>query len=286
MVNMIEVISLIENTGLLNRKDLRTEHGLSLFIGSKGQQILFDTGTSGNFHLNAQKLDVKTAKVTLAVISHHHSDHGGGLATFLEENHKAKVYLRNSSTEQFYLDIFGLLRRRISLDETLFQLHPQRFVFVSKFSEIAPDVFILTKINQRHATPKGNRHLFIGTGSSKRLDGFEHELILVIRQNTGLVVFTGCSHHGILNMLDSVLEHFPGQTIKAVFGGFHLIDLPLINSMAGSKNDVEELGQAILKYPIEKVYTGHCTGIKAYRILKEVMGAKLEYFAAGDKAAV
>ncbi len=40
---MMEVISLIENTGLLNRKDLRKEHGLSLFIGSKDQQILFSS---------------------------------------------------------------------------------------------------------------------------------------------------------------------------------------------------------------------------------------------------
>lgn len=282
----MEVISLVENTALLDRKGLHTEHGLSLCISSKDQQILFDTGISGNFHWNAQKLNVDTAKVTLAVISHHHFDHGGGLATFFEANHKAKVYLRNSSTEQFYLDIFGLFRRQIGLDETLFQLHPQRFVHVSQFSEIVPDVFILTKINKRHATPKGNRYLFMGAGPSKRLDGFEHELILVIRQNPGLVVFTGCSHHGILNMLDAVLEHFPGQTIKAVFGGFHLIDLPLINSMAGSKAGVEELGKAILKYPIEKIYTGHCTGLKAYQILKEVLGTKLKYFATGDRTEV
>ena len=165
----MEVISLVENTGLRNRKDLRTEHGLSLLIRSKDQQILFDTGISGNFHLNAQKINVNTAKVNLAVISHHHFDHGGGLATFLEANHQANVYLRNSSTEQFYLDIFGLLGRRIGLDETLFQLHPHRFVFVSQFSEIVPDVFILTKINKRHPLPKGNRHLFIGTGSSLSL---------------------------------------------------------------------------------------------------------------------
>ena len=45
----MEIISLVENTGLLNRKDLRTEDGLSLFILSKDQQILFDTGISGNF---------------------------------------------------------------------------------------------------------------------------------------------------------------------------------------------------------------------------------------------
>lgn len=283
---MLEIISLIENMGLPNRKDLRSEHGLSLFIGSKDQQILFDTGISGNFALNAKQLNVNTAKITHAVISHHHFDHGGGLATFLEENQQARVYLRKSSTEQFYLDIFGLLRRPVGLDEAPFQLHPQRFVFVNQFSEISPDVFILTKINQEHAMPKGNRHLFIGSGPAKRPDDFEHELILVIRQSTGLVVFTGCSHHGILNMLDAVLEHFPGQTIKAVFGGFHLIDLPLINSMAGSKQDVKELGRAILKYPIERIYTGHCTGIKAYRILKEVMGTKLEYFATGDRTEV
>lgn len=282
----MKIISLIENSRLLGRKDLLIEHGLSLYIDANDQQILFDTGISGKFRQNAQNLNVNTANVSHAVISHHHFDHGGGLATFFEENRKAKVYLRNSITEQFYLDIFGLIRRSVGLDEALFKQHPQRFVLVDQFFEIAPDVFILTKIGIRNKLPEGNRHLFIGTGSTKRLDDFEHELILVIKQNTGLVVFTGCSHHGILNMLDSVLEHFPGQTIKAVFGGFHLIDLPLINSMAGSKGDIEELGEVILKYPVEKVYTGHCTGIKAYRILKEVMGEKLEYFATGCRTEV
>jgi 7,8-dihydropterin-6-yl-methyl-4-(beta-D-ribofuranosyl)aminobenzene 5'-phosphate synthase len=282
----MEVVSLIENSGLPNRKDLRTEHGLSLFIRLEDQQILFDTGISGSFHLNAQKLGVRVSDVTSAVVSHHHFDHGGGLATFLEANDRARVYLRNSSTEQFYLNLFGLLNRRVGLDETLFSRHPQRFVPISQFSEITPGMFILTKINKRHVMPKGNRHLFVGAGPSKRLDDFEHELILVIRQSTGLVVFTGCSHHGILNMLEAVLEHFPSQPIKAVFGGFHLIDLPLINTMAGNKADIEELGKAMLKYPIEKVYTGHCTGLRAYRILKDVLGAKLQYFATGDKTEV
>jgi 7,8-dihydropterin-6-yl-methyl-4-(beta-D-ribofuranosyl)aminobenzene 5'-phosphate synthase len=151
----MDIIALVENTGLPDRKDLRTEHGLSLFIRSGDRRILFDTGASGSFHLNAQKLAVNTADVTLAVISHHHADHGGGLATFLAANQEASVYLRSSSTEQFYLDVFGLLRRRVGLDETLFKLHPRRFVPVSQFSEIAPDVFILTRIDKRSPLPKG-----------------------------------------------------------------------------------------------------------------------------------
>jgi len=277
----MKVISLVDNNRLPQRKDLHTEPGLSLCIFTDEQQVLFDTGVSGVFHSNAHRLNVDIAHISLAVLSHHHFDHGGGLAAFLEANTQAKIYLRSSSTERLYLHLFGLFRRRIGLDESLFQHYPQRFTFINQFAEIAPDVFILTKMEKHHPMPKGNRHLFIRTGHSSRLDDFEHELILVIRGSGGLVVFTGCSHHGIQNMLDAVLEHFQGQTIKAVFGGFHLIDLPLINTMAGSRENIEELGCAIMEYPIRKIYTGHCTGAKAYRILREVVGVKLEYFATG-----
>jgi 7,8-dihydropterin-6-yl-methyl-4-(beta-D-ribofuranosyl)aminobenzene 5'-phosphate synthase len=77
----MKIVSLVENTRLLDRKDLLTEHGLSLYILLKDLQILFDTGISGKFHQNAQKLNKNTADVTYAVISHHHFDHGGGLGT-------------------------------------------------------------------------------------------------------------------------------------------------------------------------------------------------------------
>lgn len=282
----MRVAALIENTRIPQRRDLHTEPGLALCIQMEERQILFDTGVSGTFLSNAQRLQVDIAQVNLAVISHHHFDHGGGLQTFLEVNDHSKIYLKSSCTENFLLDIFGLIRRQVGLDETLFQNYPQRFTFTDRFCEIASNVFIVTEIKKLHPLPKGNRHLFMDDGNSKQLDDFEHELILVIKRDTGLVIFTGCSHHGILNMLDAVVAHFPAQPIKALFGGFHLIDLPLINTMAGSKEDVEELGRAMLKYPIEKIYTGHCTGQKAYHILKEVLGTKLEYFATGRQIEV
>ncbi len=279
----MEVISLIDNNANPFGMDLHSERGLSVCIKIKGHQILFDTGVTGSFLLNAEKLGVNIADTSFAVLSHHHYDHGGGLRTFFEANSRARLYLRSSSTERFYIHFFGLIQRRIGLDEELFHQSPLRFEYVDQFSEVAPNVFILTKIDKRHPTPKGNRHLFIHAEHSKRLDDFEHELILVVREKENLVVFTGCSHHGILNMLDAVLSQFPNQRIKAVFGGFHLIDLPFKNSMAGSKKDVEALGRAILQYPIEKVYTGHCTGMRAYRVLKETMGEKLDYFATGSR---
>ncbi len=32
---------------------------------------------------------------------------------------------------------------------------------------------------------------------------------------------------------------------------------------------------------IEKYYTGHCTGIKAYELMKEILGDRLNYFYPG-----
>jgi metal-dependent hydrolase (beta-lactamase superfamily II) len=113
------------------------------------------------------------------------------------------------------------------------------------------------------------------------LDDFAHELVLVLTEHDGLVVFTGCSHQGILNMVEAVTQAFPGSPLKAVFGGFHLVILPTLNFMAGSRDEVRGIGIRMLEYPLECVYTGHCTGSHAFQVLKGAMGKKLEYIATG-----
>jgi 7,8-dihydropterin-6-yl-methyl-4-(beta-D-ribofuranosyl)aminobenzene 5'-phosphate synthase len=136
---------------------------------------------------------------------------------------------------------------------------------------------------QQYALPKGNRRLFVKRGGTYRRDSFAHELAMVVKEGPEWVVFTGCAHSGILNMVVTVTKQFPEVPIKAVFGGFHLIGLPVLNTMAGSKGQVRSIGEELLNYPIERVYTGHCTGPKAYRVLKEVMAERLESFPTGSE---
>lgn len=282
----MKVMALIENTKQEGREDLVAEHGLSLYIECDGKKILFDTGASEAFAQNAQKLDVNLKDVDALVVSHHHFDHGGGLARFLEMNREAKVYLRKCDERDFYFRVPAIKSMYIGLDQELQQEQATRFEFIDGFTEVLPDVYILTGISRQYPQPKGNRRLFVKKDNTFSHDTFQHELIMVIREEDGLVVFTGCSHHGVLNMIASAAQQFPGLPIKAVFGGFHLIGLPKLNTMAGSKKEVRNLGAELLKYPVEQVYTGHCTGKKAYRVLKGVMADKLDYFPTGSEVVV
>ena len=85
---------------------------------------------------------------------------------------------------------------------------------------------------------------------------------MVIKERDGLVIFTSCAHSGVLNMVDTAMDLFPGEKIKAVVGGFHLVGLPLFNSIGGTKQGIKDLGLALSQYPIDKLYTGHYTGQK------------------------
>ena len=84
----MRIITLIEN--VINSGNLQAEHGLSLYIETDKQKILFDTGQSDMFIQNAHKLGVNIEDIDSLVLSHGHYDHTGGLYTFLEKNSKAK----------------------------------------------------------------------------------------------------------------------------------------------------------------------------------------------------
>lgn len=277
----MKITTLIENHTNDAAPDLTAEHGLSLHIEHGGLSILFDTGATGAFSDNADQLGVDLSAVDLVVLSHHHYDHGGGLETFFATNTHAKVYLRSADVGEPYVRSFGLIRRYIGLDETLFERYADRFVFVDEFTEIAPGVLLFTNIAQTYDRPKGNKYLYLRRDDGYVHDPFKHELILAIRVEDGIVIFTGCSHSGALNMVETVIDRFPDVPVKAVIGGFHLIGMPVFKTMGGSRKEVQAIGNEMLTYPVHCYYTGHCTGEKAYNVLKDVMGERLHEITTG-----
>ena len=56
--------------------------------------------------------------------------------------------------------------------------------------------------------------------------------------------------------------------------------------MAASRTEVRAIGREILDRVDGKIYTGHCTGQKAYRVLEGVMGNRLAPFTTGSSVEV
>lgn len=270
---IIKVLS--ENTS--SSEALRCEHGLSLYIETAEHRLLFDTGASSLFAENAEKMGVDLTAVDLAVISHGHYDHGGGLPAFLRINNKAKIYLNRKAFGAYYARRPGGRYDYIGLPETLspggrFVLCGDRFVIDAElelFSGVTGEAFI----------PQGNSTLFVRDGNAYLQDDFAHEQNLIITENGKTLLIAGCAHKGIVN----ILAHYraeKGLTPDVVIGGFHLYNHGTKQSEA--PETVDAIGRYLLGTD-SRYYTCHCTGIEAYDRLKAVMGERINYLATGDQ---
>lgn len=278
----MEVTSLIDHKKTTTGMRIATEWGLSLHVRGDNFSLLFDTGSSGRFVGNATALGVDIKAVEFAVLSHGHYDHGGGLRNFLVANSKAAVYMGKGADADLYAKLSGF-KRFVGLDKEIFLSYRDRIHFLDETTELRKGVLAIIPIRDLHAPPKGNRFLFRQWGSALSPDDFGHELALAVETQGGIAVFTGCSHHGALNILAAVKDALPNCPIKAMFGGLHLVSLPLSFSLSESKESVRSLGRELLHSKVEKFYTSHCTGSRGYKLLKEVMGESLEYFSAGSR---
>ncbi|RDI78168.1 hypothetical protein Vi05172_g11881 [Venturia inaequalis] len=83
----------------------------------------------------------------------------------------------------------------------------------------------------------------------------------------GLVVFTGCSHAGVVNASKHALTLGQGAPLYAVMGGYHLAD--------AQQGQIDESVGDLMALRPKLLIPGHCTGWKAKYKIEEVMGGKL-----------
>ncbi|MGL6065052.1 MAG: MBL fold metallo-hydrolase [Fusobacteriaceae bacterium] len=277
----MKIITLIENLKNEN-SNLENEHGISLYIELGDKKILFDVGKTDKFIRNAKKMGVILSDVDIVVISHGHKDHGGGLSEFFKINKKAKVFMKEEVQGEKIFKYF-FISRSIGLDSDCFIKNKDRINFISKFSEIENNIFLITDIERKYSVPNGNKYLYLKFKNKMKQDNFNHELIMVLKENNKINVFTGCSHNGIENMIDSVRDKFSKEKIQMLIGGFHLLKLPIFGIYTQEDTIIERISRKILDEKIEKVFTGHCTGEKGYEKLRKILGEKIKYFKTGDE---
>lgn len=279
----MQITTLIDNRPSPDDHELTAEWGLSLCVELNGRHLLVDMGATDAFARNAARLSIDIATIDAAIVSHHHYDHGGGLRRFLELNDHAPIYLGAAPHGDPTVKLLGFVRKYIGLDQALLAKHARRFRFVHERTEVLPGVFVLPHIGGQHVRPAGNRHLYLKRDSALVADDFRHEIVVAIRERDALVVLTACSHNGLLNMVETASAEFPGIPIRAVVGGFHLAKLPPFRGMSESARAVADIGRAVLDRGIETTYTGHCTGEKAFEVLRAAMGDRVQEIHTGSR---
>ena len=250
----MKITVLAENT---SRNDLPTEHGLSLYIEEDGKKLLFDTGQSDLFAKNAQILGKDLEAVDLAVISHGHYDHGGGLKTFLSINKTAPVYISRYAFEPHYNG-----ERYIGLDTSL--ENSDRLVFTDGETQLAEGMTLYSAPDMETADDRGGLNML--SGGALVPDDFRHEQYLLIEENGRRILISGCSHRGIIN----ISRYFRPDVL---IGGFHLHKRALDDGLTA-------IGRTLAGFGI-KYYTCHCTGTAQFDHIRPVLG-NAEYISTGD----
>ena len=90
MTSRLTLTVLVDNTTLTDRY-FAGEPGLSFLIRTAEKKILFDTGYSGLFLANAEKMGISLRDLDYVVLSHGHLDHTGGLVTLIRNLTEAKI---------------------------------------------------------------------------------------------------------------------------------------------------------------------------------------------------
>lgn len=270
---------LIENQSL--SKTLKKEHGLSIYVESLGRKILFDTGASSAFIENSKKMNINLEEINMVVISHAHIDHCGGLLKFLEINRKAMIYIHSNATKEYYLNF--IIKKNISVPKDVFLKYSDRICFINDaVTQLDHDLFLISKFNRHLPLIKSNKSLLQKIGDKYYQDEFNHEIALVLSEDNKLIIFTGCGHNGVDNMIETILPLFTEKSIKAIIGGFHLMSFFPLNILGKRKDYIINLSERLADYNIDKIYTCHCTGYKEFQILKKMMKDEIVYFSTGE----
>jgi 7,8-dihydropterin-6-yl-methyl-4-(beta-D-ribofuranosyl)aminobenzene 5'-phosphate synthase len=216
------------------KEGLETRWGFCCLVGGPEKTILFDTGPGGSLLVNMEKLAIEPQSIDTVVLSHIHPDHTGGLESFLEKNPDVAVYLPKSFPERFKDNV---------------QAQGAKVIGVGQPMEICGNVW-----------------------SAGQTGKWIKEQSLVIKTDKGLVVISGCSHPGIVNIVNEAKD-LVKDDILLVMGGFHL-------EWAG-KGKIEKVISVFKQLQVRYVGLCHGSGDKARSLFKEYFGRKYIKLGAG-----
>lgn len=249
---MIKVQTLVDD-GL--RPPLKSEHGLSVWVevtpvsGDPKVSVLLDCGQSGLFLQNADRLGVDVLSADMAVISHGHYDHSGGLPALVQKGFRAPVVIHPLSLRRrFSVQLSDTGERRMQKENGLPSpeaLSALNVRYISGYQKLAPGVLCFCLNSDAPPNPR-----LIGEDGTP--DKFPDEIFTLLSDGKNVMLYGGCTHHGLEQVL-SYVEYVLGvSSLDFFIGGLHL--------GGKSKDDICTLAADVVRFKVGLWAVNHCTG--------------------------
>lgn len=254
----MKLTTLIENHA--SRRDLKAEHGLSFLIEDGNHRILFDAGNSGAVWDNGKKLGILPETITCAVLSHSHYDHAGGIMEGISRGLSCPLVVGDGFFEEKYrisdqsAYTYTYLGCGFSRGEA--EKSFEKIQVCQELLQLSPNCWAAGRFKQRNLWEELSKRFVKQKDGQMIPDSFEDEICLVLmlpdQKSIGVVV--GCSHPGIINILENIMERFPERRLAFVAGGIHLKD----RDEEYQRKTLDEL----YRLGAENLYVNHCSGLE------------------------
>jgi 7,8-dihydropterin-6-yl-methyl-4-(beta-D-ribofuranosyl)aminobenzene 5'-phosphate synthase len=259
-------------------------HGLSLVITARDAEtgarrtVLFDGGpVDYAVERNGARLGVDFGTVEAVMLSHGHWDHAGGIPKALELIRAANggrpvpLHLHPGMFEERggrQPDGGVLPMDRVPSPAEWVAMGAEPVVGAGP-ATIAGDLFWVSgEIPRRTAYERGlpNQVARPGPDAPWRPDPLimDERFLAVRLKGRGVLVFSACSHAGVVNVLHHAREGFPGEALFGVMGGPHL----------SGENEavIPETVADLADFGMAHIFPAHCTGWRAVNALERAFG--------------
>ena len=229
-VNSVKITTIADND--VWEKSLSSTWGISFYVETSKENekhtVLMDaSGSFETFYNNSSKLGLDLTAVEAVFISHWHGDHMGALSQVLPlMKRPIPVYVPSA-------DSSGIREIRNANGKPIICSESTDFI-------------------------EG----LMSTGEMPR--GMSEHSLLVNLRNKGLVVLVGCSHPGIINILERAQKVSDVNKIFAVIGGFHI----------STVTEGIAVGKFLQEIDVELVSPCHCTSNDAKQGITKIMGER------------